>query len=259
MTDTTWAAKVLDGVGRIWAYSYEVNEADNGAEPEDWKTFQTWDVADPYPILGKEYVAVDDALAAIARMGAGNEELQFPDGWRERAHSFKGILKLQAAWADGFNAARDLAAIAKLGAGDGLVERLQDAFNACRPMNGSNELDNAAAAISDAIAHIAALTARNREMALDVLASSGQAQEAYAAQLAAEARISELVEECNQLEVMARDYAEEAAALRAKVARLEGALGGVSASLHQLARDRDLSEAELDFMRGIDAALTDGG
>ena len=110
-----------------------------------------------------------------------------------------------------------------------------------------------------ASARIAALTARNREIALDVLASSGQAQEAYAAQLAAEARISELVEECNQLEVMARDYAEEAAALRTKVARLEGALGGVSASLHQLARDRDLSEAELDFMRGIDAALTDGG
>ena len=75
MTDT-WAAKVLEGVGRIWAYSYEVNEADNGAEPEDWKTFQTWDVADPYPILGKEYVAVDDALAAIARMGAGDDMVE---------------------------------------------------------------------------------------------------------------------------------------------------------------------------------------
>ena len=50
---------------------------------------------------------------------------------------------------------------------------------------------------------IAALTAQNRELALDVLASSGQAQEAYAAQLVAEAE---------------RD------ALRAKVARLEGAV-----------------------------------
>lgn len=36
---------------------------------------------------------------------------------------------------------------------------------------------------------------------------------------------------------------------------LYAALDEVSASLHQLARDRDLSEAELDFMRKTDAAL----
>lgn len=38
----------------------------------------------------------------------GADALDFPDGWRERAHSFKGALKLQAAWADGFNACRDI-------------------------------------------------------------------------------------------------------------------------------------------------------
>lgn len=32
---------------------------------------------------------------------------EFPADWRDRAHSFKGMFKLQAAWADGFNAARD--------------------------------------------------------------------------------------------------------------------------------------------------------
>lgn len=86
-----------------------------------------------------------------------------------------------------------LAAIARMAEGDGLIARLRS-------------LDTWAetADVPDlAAARIAALTAQNREMALDVLASSGQAQEAYAAQLAAEA---------------------EAAALRAKVARLEGAL-----------------------------------
>ena len=82
---------------------------------------------------------------------------------------------------------------AKLGAGDGLVERL----------NRADEYEPLGHDGWEAAAHIAALTAQNRELALDVLASSGQAQDAYAAQLAAEAE---------------RD------ALRAKVARLEGAL-----------------------------------
>lgn len=39
----------------------------------------------------------------------------FPADWRERAHGFKGMFKLQAAWADGFNAAR--AAITEAGYG----------------------------------------------------------------------------------------------------------------------------------------------
>ena len=85
-----------------------------------------------------------------------------------------------------------LAAIARMAEGDGLVERLL-------AMDGDGM---SIKTLDEAVARIAALTAQNREMALDVLASSGQAQEAYAAQLAAEAE---------------RD------ALRAKVARLEGA------------------------------------
>lgn len=48
--------------------------------------------------------------------------------------------------------------IVNLAEGGDVVERLQAAFLACRPMNGSNDLDMAAAAISDAIAHIIALT-----------------------------------------------------------------------------------------------------
>ena len=90
---------------------------------------------------------------------------------------------------------------------------------------------------------IAALTAQNREMALDVLASSGQAQEAYAAQIAAEA---------------------EAAALRERVARLEGALAQIDALDPEKGYIGTCSE---NAIRGLvlrmgeiaRAALTDGG
>ena len=130
-------------------------------------------------------------------------------------------------------------ALAKLGAGDGLVaqataalEGVTDgpwivdgedqgaawgmAWSVCKADNilnvkcdGVDTEENARFIafarqwVPEAADRIAALTAQNRELALDVLASSGQAQDAYAAQLAAEAE---------------RD------ALRAKVARLEGAL-----------------------------------
>lgn len=46
------------------------------------------------------------------------------------------------------------------------------------------------------------------------------------------------------------------AALTARVERLTGVAEVVSASFHQLARERDLSETELDFMRRVDAALS---
>lgn len=50
-----------------------------------------------------------DALRALpaVTVGVSGDDLNFPNGWRERAHGFKGALKAQAAWADGFNAARD--------------------------------------------------------------------------------------------------------------------------------------------------------
>lgn len=68
------AAALLRDVPRIWAYSYDVNEAASGAEPEEWKTYQTWDTTDPYPILGKEYVAVSEVLAALTAALDGVDE-----------------------------------------------------------------------------------------------------------------------------------------------------------------------------------------
>ena len=60
MTDTTWAAKVLEGVPRLSA-------------------FQTRDVADrATDLTDRKWLRYDDALAAIARMGTG-------DGLVERA------------------------------------------------------------------------------------------------------------------------------------------------------------------------------
>ena len=157
-------------------------------------------------------------------------------------------------------------AIAKLGAGDGLVERAEAALEGVtdgpweavynRQTWGWVEVDGPSFKIGaptqatdltladeaqrkrdarfiaftrqwvpEAAARIAALTAQveelrgvRREDALELLASHGQAQEAYAAQLDAEA---------------------EAAALRAKVARLEGALEGVTSAAQQM-----LSEAQ---------------
>ena len=169
-----------------------------------------------------------------------------------------------------------LAAIVRMGAGDGLVERHADKernvlLNTAlsdldKIINGHNpevdtsinnlvwdRLDKLAVAIeAKAAAHIAALTAQNRELALDVLASSGQAQEAYAAQLAAEAE---------------RD------ALRAKVARLEGVLTDMPKAVlrttvcqgPQWPDDRPgvwlaaLEACAKSVQAAVDAAITDGG
>lgn len=115
--------------------------------------------------------------------------------------------------------------------------------------------------VPEAAAHIAALTAKIEELrgvrrddALELLAAHGQAQEAYAAQLAAEA---------------------EAAALRAKVARLEGALHNCVGMLDCLVAESGRSiggDQEDPFRMGewfepddlkqlaqARAALTDGG
>lgn len=99
---------------------------------------------------------------------------------------------------------------------------------------------------------LAAIARMDREMALDVLASSGQAQEAYAAQLAAEAE---------------RD------ALRERVARLEGALRHYRETLcegfcgEDMWADEGHSHPEIQRDCGgclaasvlLSAALTDGG
>ena len=99
---------------------------------------------------------------------------------------------------------------------------------------------------------LAAIARMGREMALDVLASSGQAAEAYAAQLAAEAE---------------RD------ALRAKVARLEGVLTDMPKAVLRTTvcqgpvwpDDRPgvwlaaLEACAKSVQEAVDAALTDGG
>lgn len=102
-----------------------------------------------------------------------------------------------------------LAAIARMGAGDS-ARLIADCELAAKVLADANTFETGQCTLREAAAHIAALTAQNREMALDVLASSGQAQEAYAAQLAAETE---------------RD------ALRAKVAKLVEAEEGLSAIL----------------------------
>lgn len=131
-----------------------------------------------------------------------------------------------------------VAAIARLFApGDDLVERLQQAFVTCRPMNGSNDLDNAASAISDAIARISALTAHYNIM-WEANLSLGLEKKAAEA---------------------------EAATLRDRLARMEGALQRDESLIWIIenttqVRIRDLT---LDILNGNRAALTespaDGG
>lgn len=194
-----------------------------------------------------------------------------------------------------------LAAIARMGAGDGLVERhadrernlllntaLSDLDNIINYYNPEvdtslnnlvwDRLDKLAVSIEAmAAARLSALTAQNREMALDVLASSGQAADAYAAQLAAEAEaaaIRERVEKdakAHEKEIAV--WAENYAALERKVARLEGALRDMpKAVLHttvcqgpQWPDDRPgvwlaaLEACAKSVQAAVDAAIGEGG
>lgn len=272
MTDTTWAAKVLDGVGRIWAYSYEVNEADNGAEPEDWKTFQTWDVADPYPILGKEYVAVDDALAAIARMGAG-------DGWFD---VFKNIAT-EAERVAAYEKTRAEAAEAEAAALTAqLAEAEREAESRSAMFATACEERNAAEAKIATMIEADAVQAM-LDAAQPIMAEACRGYEEQIAALTAER--DELKREGNPADhalvdkyrragsgifkfpddvaaiIRKLDAAEaEAAALRAKVARLEGAgdfarlIGNDDGN-----DDKDTALVSYGMLRRLRAALTDGG
>ncbi len=97
--------------------------------------------------------------------------------------------------------------------------------------------------LAEAATALRAMQAEKRELALDVLASSGQAQEAYEAQLAAEARLADVEKERDaRIEpeivdqmlntaqpIMAEALTaetERADAAEAKVAELEAKLGG---------------------------------
>lgn len=91
------------------------------AKLAEWQASQHYRYigANGQPVLARDLEdraeAAETALAASEASVAKLVEAldAFPADWRERAHSFKGVLKLQAAWADGFNAAR--AAITEAG------------------------------------------------------------------------------------------------------------------------------------------------
>lgn len=76
------------------------------------------------------------------------------------------------------------------------------------------------AGVSALIARIRELEGANRELALDVLAASGQAQEAYEAQLAAEAKLVEVEKERDRWEAAAQNHARWQIAAEATVATL---------------------------------------
>jgi hypothetical protein len=202
----------------------------------------------------------EDAFAKIIYEAMRFERKDKTPEWVERGNS---TAQTEARSAAAKIQAYALAAIARMGAGDGLVERHADKernvlLNTAlsdldKIINGHNpevdtsinnlvwdRLDKLAVAIeAKAADRIAVLTAQNRETALDVLASSGQAAEAYAAQLAAEAE---------------RD------ALRERVARLECAgdfarLIGNDASKD----DKDTVLVTYGMLRRLRDALTDGG
>lgn len=136
-----------------------------------------------------------------------------------------------------------LAAIARMGAGGGLVDRATAARDNLMVLSDTKSW-LATRAIDDLLARIAALTAEvaemravRREDALELLAAHEQAQEAYAAQLAAEA---------------------EAAALRERVARLEGALGKI-AEAKAVTNSATNVQTIWSLAETARAALTDGG
>ena len=218
MTDT-WAAKVLEGVPRF-------DHCDDGYEARDRGAWVTYGAA----------------LAAIARMGAGDglikratAALEGVTGgpWRVDGEPWNQIV-----WSGAENR------VCFMAHSNGLDDD--------RDIATARFIAFTRQWVPEAAAHIAALRAQNRELALDVLASSGQAQEAYAAQIAAEA---------------------EAAALRAKVARLEGALTDMPKAVLRTTvcqgpvwpDDRPgvwlaaLEACAKSVREAVDAALTDGG
>jgi hypothetical protein len=119
-----------------------------------------------------------------------------------------------------------------LAPGDDLVERGKTLALHQRQL----DLHPNADIIEGLLARISALTAENRESAMQALASTGQAQEAYEAQLAAEA---------------------EVATLRDRLARMEGPL---NEALIKQENDSTMWVPEWEIWAAdARAALTDGG
>ena len=236
---TTWAAKVLEGVARL------------DTDPNDYASL--------IPTKDGSLVSYDAAIAAIARMGAGDglvERISEPhDPGDFVGDIFYGHPIKTTMGTHRWTGTEWVALPSEAEALAGLL----------------------AEARKEAAAHIAALTAQNRELALDVLASSGQAADAYAAQLAAEAErdaLRDRVEKdakAHEKEIAV--WAENYAALERKVARLEGALRDMpKAVLHttvcqgpQWPDDRPgvwlaaLEACAKSVQAAVDAAIGEGG
>lgn len=229
MTNTTWAAKVLDGVPR-------------------WSAFQTRDVADrATDLTDRKWLRYDDALAAIARMGTG----------------------------------------------DGLVERLQTSCNCNFPETTCGAEDQCRLSF-EAADHITALTAqvaeagkmlaeqnsgynrktndlieRHAKQIADLTAQVAEKEEQLVSVLQREAA----TQQRHDAKMEAADARAERDALRAKVARLEGALTDMPKAVLRTTvcqgpvwpDDRPgvwlaaLEACAKSVQEAVDAALTDGG
>ena len=112
-----------------------------------------------------------------------------------------------------------------------LAELQDDVRCRCHPAykdRGLHDPDcncDSAGAVQVVAARIQELEAKLQDMALDCLAAQGQAEEAYQAQLAAEARIAELEVELKILRTEKHADAEAIGSLRDKLAEIEKVRG----------------------------------
>lgn len=223
---TDWAAKVLEGVPRY------------GTDPDDCDGF--------IPTKDGSWLDYDETLAAIARHFAQGDDLV-----EQATAALEGVTEgeWKAAYSkwepNNFIVQTDHPCRRVLaqfdGDGDGPDDQsLADARFIAFTRQWVPE---AAARIAALTAQVVELQAEKREMALQELASLGQAQEAYEAQLAAEA---------------------ETARLRDRLARMEGALTEIDALDPEKGHIGTCSE---NAIRGLvlrmgeiaRAARTDGG
>lgn len=117
------------------------------------------------------------------------------------------------------------------------------------------DANGAAVTITALIAAIRDLEAQKRELALDVLAASGQSQEAYQAQLATEAKLAEVERERDEyFDAGTRHLEAEGKALAtvaAQAAQIEAMRGAL-----ELIADTDPDEGTAWFHTVANAALT---
>jgi len=57
---------MTDAPDVIFAFTYEINEADDGAQEEKWVEYRTWEAENQYPITCTKYTRTDLVDAMIA-------------------------------------------------------------------------------------------------------------------------------------------------------------------------------------------------